>query len=340
MNSSTTASAGTTGAAEGGSPLASSHDQLLDVLRMTPRGVTATEAQPNGALGGDGQVAHFTGVGSGHDEYGLYGGHMLGQGVAAACATTADDKPIHSFHAYFLRGGDGTGQVDYDVEAVRDGRSFCTRRAVARQPSRWPVDGAAEATAGTTADSGAGKRIFELTASFHSPEQGKAVIEAEFPSGLADPESLPTFAECMADVGPIFGEQWSNTPKPVEYRMAHAPWAPTGPSPRGGIDYWFHTHRPLPDDRDLHAAVLAYMSDDCISDNVLVPFGVTWNAPDTLVVSLDHTMWFHRPFRADAWVYVEQWPLVATAARGTAKARFWQDGLLVATAVQEALARI
>lgn len=305
-------------------------DELLGFLRVEPRAA----AMPS-LSAPEGGVVGFVGQGAGHDEFGLYGGHMLGQAVAAACETTAHDKPLHSIHAYFLRAGIGTTSVDYDVEVVREGRSFATRRVQARQPSR--ADGA---TSGELANDPAGKLIFDLTASFHVAEDAEAVIEAPMPQGLTPPEELPTFAECIDEVGPIFGEVWSHAPRPVDYRVAHAPWAPTGPSPRGGIDFWFKTVKPLDDDADLHAAVLAYMSDDCISDNVLVPFGVTWMLEGTMVVSLDHAMWFHRPFRTDEWIYVEQRPLTASGARGTAEARFFQDGHLIATAVQEALARI
>ncbi len=300
-------------------------DELLDVLRVEPRSSDDEPAAAPAERPAEGGVTGFVGRGSGHDEFGLYGGHMLGQAVAAACETTAHDKPLHSIHAYFLRAGDGMGSVDYDVEVVREGRSFCTRRVQARQPS-----GGVQPA----------KLIFDLTASFHVAEEADAKIEAPMPAGLTPPEQLPTFADCIDEVGPIFGEHWSHSPRPVDYRVAHAPWAPTGPSPRGGIDFWFKTVKPLGDDPDVHAAVLAYMSDDCISDNVLVPFGVTWMLEGTMVVSLDHAMWFHRPFRTDDWIYVEQRPLTASGARGTAEARFFQDGHLIATAVQEALARI
>lgn len=279
-------------------------EELLELLDLEQRDTTADV---------------FTGKGSGYDDFGLYGGHMLGQATAAAHRTIEPGRLLNSVHAFFLRGGDGMATVDYEVEHVRDGRSFCTRRVQAHQHERL---------------------IFDLTASFHVPEDGRADIACDVPTDLAPPESLPTYQECIAEVGPIFGERWSYLTRPVEYRIAHAPWAPTGPSPRGGIDFWFRAPRPLPDDPAIHASVMAYMSDDCISDNVLVPFGITWSADGTQVVSLDHAMWFHEPARADEWIYVEQRPLVAGGNRGTAEARFWQDGRLVATAVQEALARI
>ena len=268
----------------------------------------------------DDEVADsFRGKGSGFDEFGLYGGHVLAQAVVAAQRTVDEGRLMNSVHAVFLRGGDGMAEVDYTVDRVRDGRAFCSRRAQAHQFDRL---------------------IFELMATFHVPETGKVDIECPLPDDAPPPESLPTFQECIAEVGPIFGEQWSYMTRPVEYRLAHAPWAPTGPSPRGGIDYWFRTPRRLPDDPAIHEAVIAYMSDDCLADNVIVPYGVTWLDSEVQVVSLDHAMWFHAPARADEWIYCEQRPLMAGGNRGTAEARFWQDGRLVATAVQEALARL
>ena len=156
-------------------------------------------------LGGD----RFSGAPSGHVEFGLYGGHQMGQSVAAALRTVEGDRDLHSIHCHFLRGGDGSHPVEYRVDRVRDGRAFCTR-----QVTGWQHD----------------KQIFGLTASFHTPEEGNGLISPDAPTGLADPESLPTYAECIEQVGPIFGEEWSYWDRPTEYRIAHAPWAPTGPS--------------------------------------------------------------------------------------------------------------
>ncbi|HCB33709.1 MAG TPA: acyl-CoA thioesterase II [Acidimicrobiaceae bacterium] len=326
--------ADTAGDASGATATGAALDALLDLLDVRP----APAGEAAQAFTGAGEEAQtFTGAGAGHDEYGLYGGHTMGQAVVAAARTVGDERRLNSLHAYFLRGGDGTAPVDYAVETVRDGRAFATRRVRATQ--RPAGDRAGGEAAGEAAAGEIGRRIIELAASFHTPETGSAEMSVPAPAGLADPETLPTFHECIAEVGPIFGEHWSNDPRPVDYRLAHAPWAPSGPSERGGIDFWFRAPHRMPDDPVMHAAVLVYMSDDCIADNVTVPYGRTWGSPGTHVVSLDHAMWVHRPVRVDEWVYVEQWPLVATGARGTSEARFWQDGRLVATALQEALAR-
>ena len=183
------------------------------------------------------------------------------------------------------------------------------------------------------------KTIFDLTASFHTPEVGPGVISPSPPQHMEEPENLPTFEECMAEVGPIFGDEWSKGPRPVEYRIEHAPWSPTGPSETGGINFWFRARRALSDQPEIHAAILAYMSDDCVADTLLVPYGRSWGTEGTMLVSLDHAMWFHTEARADEWVYVEQWPVEASGARGLAESRMWQDDRLIASVAQEALTR-
>jgi acyl-CoA thioesterase-2 len=253
----------------------------------------------------------------------IYGGHFLGQATAAACATVPPDKRLHSLHAYFLRAGIAAEPLHYDVVVVRDGRSFCTRRVVAHQSK-----GAA----------------FELTASFSGAEQGPTIAAAR-PADFADlpgPESLPTYQEVMASHDPMpLPAEWALGDRGLDLRLVNAPWATAGPSAASGIRYWCRTHSTLPDDPGLHAAIFAYLSDDSISDNVLVPFGVTWSTPDTMVVSLDHALWFHRPFRMDEWHFVEQRPVVASGGRGLAHGEvFDRSGTMVASFTQEALMRI
>ena len=130
----------------------------------------------------------FTGPGSGHDEFGLFGGHQLAQAVIAAYRSVDAERRLNSIHAYFLRGGDGKQSVTYEVENIRDGRAFCQRRVNGLQND---------------------KQIFDLTASFHTPESGPGEINPAWPQGVQPPEGLPTFEECMEEVGPIFGQEWS-----------------------------------------------------------------------------------------------------------------------------------
>jgi len=276
-------------------------DDLIDLLSLSQEG-----------------EATYVGRGSGHEGYGLFGGHQLAQAIVSAYRSVDTERRLHSVHGFFLRGGDGKKSVSYDVEKIRDGRAFCQRRVAALQDA---------------------KQIFDLTASFHTPEPGPGVIAPTPPRDNEPPEGLPTFEECMQQVGPIFGEEWSEGPRPVEYRIESAPWAPNGPSEQGGINFWFRSRRRLADDPEIHAGILAYMSDDCVADTLLVPYGRTWGTEGTMLVSLDHSMWFHAQARADEWIYVEQWPVAAAGARGLAQARMWQNGQLVASVAQEALTR-
>jgi acyl-CoA thioesterase II len=261
----------------------------------------------------------YQGCASGQVEFGLYGGHLLGQAVAATQQTVEAERMLHSIHGYFLRGGDGQQPIEYEVELVRDGRSFCTRRAVARQGDRV---------------------LFELMASFHNPETGSGEMAEPMPTGVPGPHECPSFEECIAKVGPIFGDEWSTTPKGFETRFVHAPWAPTGPSADNGIDYWFKVTDALPDVPGIDEAVLAYVSDDSISDNTMVPFGKNWGGEGTTLASLDHSMWFHRPAKVTDWLYVRQRPINVGGNRGLSEMRVWNlKGELVTSASQEGLLR-
>lgn len=258
----------------------------------------------------------------------VYGGHFVGQATAAVQATVDADRRIHSLHGYFLKSGAPSRPIDYQVVAVRDGGTFSTRRVSATQigddGSRGPV-------------------LFEATASFCRDEDG-AVIDAQPPDGfdaLPDPESLPTYRDVMLshDEPPLPAE-WALRDQGVDVRPVYAPWVDAGPSPNGGICHWMRAAGPMPEDSRLHNALLAYQSDETVSDNVLVPFGVTWGTPDTMIVSLDHAIWFHRPMRMDEWHYVEQRPLVAGRGRGVAAGYVWTTtGELACSFTQEALMR-
>ena len=254
----------------------------------------------------------------------VYGGHFLGQATAVAAASAGDDRRVHSLHGYFLRAGRAGQPIDYAVDVVRDGRSFSTRRVTASQNG--------------------GPANFELLVSFTVPEAGLSLAPAP-PPGFADlpaPESLPRYQELMASFEtPPLPLDWALKDRGIDMRIVNAPWSPDGPSENSGIRYWARAAGPLGDDWGLHAAMFAYLSDDSVSDNVLVPFGVTWSTPDVLCVSLDHALWLHRPFRMDEWLFVDQEPLVAAGGRGLANAKVWTAaGELVATFTQEALMRV
>ena len=254
----------------------------------------------------------------------VYGGHFLGQATAVAAASVSDDRRVNSLHGYFLRAGKAGQPIDYAVEVVRDGRSFSTRRITASQ--------------------GGGPANFELLVSFAVPEPGKTLDPAP-PADLGDvaaPLSLPRYQELMASFDtPPLPADWALKDRGLDLRIVNAPWSPNGPSANSGIRYWARADGELPQDPGLHAAIFAYLSDDSISDNVLVPFGVTWACADVLCVSLDHALWMHRPFRMDDWHFVDQEPIVAGGGRGLAHARVWTaGGELVASFTQEALMRV
>lgn len=259
---------------------------------------------------------------SGDGADGTYGGHFLGQAIAAALATVDDYRSVHSIHAYFLRAGRPGEPIDYVVDRLRDGRSFSARRVTARQ---------------------SGKIAFEMIASITADTVGK-VIEADSPvdfDQLPEPDSLPRYLELMAEQDPLpFSEGWALRPHGIDVRVVNAPWSPNGPSVEQGIRMWIRADGKVPDDPILHSAMLAYQSDESIADNLLVPFGVTWSSPGVFFVSLDHAMWFHRPIDINQWHFIEQRPLVAECGRGVACGYVWsQDRKLIASFTQEALMR-
>jgi acyl-CoA thioesterase-2 len=278
---------------------------LLEVLDVEARGDDRFRGVPSPATGESGN---------------LYGGHLLGQCLAAICTTVPSDRPVHSLHAYFLRPGDALHAVEYAVHRTRDGRGFSHRRAVGSQ---------------------GGKAVFEMTASFHRGEDGPE-FQQPMPLDVPPPESLPGFAELMASHDtPPFDDYWTTLPRPLDLRYVNAPWAPAGTTGDQGIRVWLRAFGALPEDPHLHACVLAYAADESISDNVLVPHGVQWTDDGLHVASLDHSMWFHRPFRADDWLLVSQEPVATSGARGLATGRVWdRSGRLVATMAQEALVRL
>ena len=265
----------------------------------------------------------FVGKGStGDGADGTFGGHFLGQAASAAMASVPDDRNLHSIHAYFIRGGQPQTPIDYRVDRVRDGGSFSTRRVSAYQ---------------------GGPVIFEMMASFSKPGDGRAMPGTAPPDfeQLPDPESLAPYHELMATQDPLpLPAEWALREHGVDVRVVNAPWAPLGASADSGIRMWIRAAGEMPDDARLHTAMLAYQSDESISDNTLVPFGLTWGSPDILFVSLDHAMWFHRPFRLDDWLFVEQRPVTTAHTRGLSTATVWnRDAQMVASFTQEALLR-
>ena len=266
------------------------------------------------------EVNIFRGVSPDENRQRVFGGQVAGQALVAAARTIDDPgRLVHSLHAYFLRPGDPTVPILYEVDRIRDGRSFTTRRVVAIQH---------------------GKAIFNLQASFHRAEPGLDFQEP-MASDVPDPTTLPDFATRMAPHRERLGE-WYDRPRPIDTRYVDsAPTDREGPQPPTQ-KVWLRADGPLPDDPVLHACVLTYASDMTLLDTTIRPHGISaWGWEGLHMASLDHAMWFHRPFRVDEWLLYDQWTPSTSDARGLAMGQIYtQDGRLVVTVVQEGLIRV
>lgn len=260
----------------------------------------------------------FRGVSPAESPVRVFGGQVAGQALVAAGRTVPPERRVHSLHSYFIRGGDPTVPIVYEVDRIRDGRSFTTRRVVAVQH---------------------GKAIFALSASFQLDEDGMDHFEP-MPS-VPSPDTLPTYAESAA--GYLEKVGMARLPRPIDIRyVTEPPWRAREDGPgEARSQVWMRADGKLPDDDMLHVCVLAYASDMTLLDSVLVRHGVYWGTDKLLGASLDHAMWFHRRFRADEWFLYDCESPSASGARGLATGRFYaQDGRLVATVVQEGLLRL
>ncbi len=258
------------------------------------------------------EVNLFRGVSWKDERPRVFGGQVAGQALVAAGRTVEDGKGVHSLHAYFLRPGDPTIPIVYEVDRIRDGKSFTTRRVVAIQR---------------------GEAIFNLQASFHRAEGGfdHQVTMPEAPA----PETLPRADEIEP---PRPGRLW--TRQPVDIRYVDGPPWDREPSAAARQLVWFRADGTLPDDPLLHVCVVTYASDYTLLGSSLVPHGVSYWRDDVMMASLDHAMWFHRPFRADEWLLYSQTSPSASGARGLAYGGiFRQDGTLAVSVVQEGLIR-
>ncbi|MEU0795870.1 acyl-CoA thioesterase II [Amycolatopsis sp. NPDC005961] len=259
----------------------------------------------------------FRGVSPAHSPVRVFGGQVAGQALVAAGRTVPEERRVHSLHAYFIRGGDPSVPIIYEVDRIRDGRSFTTRRVIAIQH---------------------GKAIFSLSASFQKDEPGIEHAE-EMPEGVPAPDTLPTLMERAE--GYAIGAH--SRPRPIDVRYVNEPpWVTreTGERPARN-QVWMRADGKLPDQQLLHVCVLTYASDMTLLDSVLARHGVYWDTDKVLGASLDHALWFHRPFRADEWFLYDSASPTASGARGLATGRFFgADGTLIATVVQEGLLRV
>ena len=250
----------------------------------------------------------------------VFGGQVAGQALVAA-GRTVEHGGVHSLHAYFLRPGDPNLPILYQVDRIRDGKTFTTRRVVAIQH---------------------GRAIFHLSASFQPDEAGP---DHQMPmSEVPAPESLPTFEERMGpalDELPAEVRRWLTRDRPIETRAVEwaNPFKPVPRPPRQRV--WIRVSGTLPaGPLLLHQCVVAYASDLTLLDTATLPHAIAWNDPRYMMASLDHAMWFHRPFRADEWLLYAQESPSAAGARGLCMGHlFRRDGTLVVSVVQEGLVR-
>ena len=258
----------------------------------------------------------FRGVSPPHSPTRVFGGQVAGQALVAAGRTVEPDRAVHSLHAYFIRPGDPRVPIVFDVERVRDGRSFTTRRVRAVQH---------------------GEAIFTLAASFQLPQRGRRARRARADRGPGARGRCPTWGSGCAASGPSCPAcrgRWTCASSRRRCGRRGAGRRRTSPSGCGCGP----TGR-CRDDPMLHVCLLTYASDLTLLASVLAPHPVPMS--QVALASLDHAMWFHRPFRADEWLLYECRSPSASGSRGLATGRFFtRDGRLVATAVQEGMVRV
>ncbi len=249
----------------------------------------------------------------------IFGGQVLAQSLYAAIRTVDDSLRMpHSLHAYFLRPGNPSKQIIYEVDPIRDGKSFTTRRVVAKQD---------------------GIPIFSTSISFHLTEDS---FDHQFDMPqVTPPEELEDDFDYWTRIAKEQGDDrlkpWAQSVyrRPVQRRDF------LDPQPQEPVqDYWFKTVAPIGDEPILHQTVLAYISDHSLLGAALLPHPATGRSMNMALASLDHAIWFHRPFRADEWLLYHQDSPTAFGARGLSRGTFYaQDGTLVASTIQESLQR-
>jgi acyl-CoA thioesterase-2 len=276
-------------------------DELLQLLELEPL-----------------EVNLFRGRSPDEPQQRVFGGQVAAQALVAAGRTVDTDRPVNSLHAYFLRPGDPNVPIVYEVDRIRDGRSFTTRRVVGIQH---------------------GKAIFNLAASFQIVEEGPdhAMPMPDVPG----PDDLPTFRERIEPHLGRFSQDfidWLGRERPIDSRPVEDPkWL--APGPREPMqDVWIRANGHLPDDELLHACVVAYASDLSLLDTATLPHAIEYDG-NFQMASLDHAMWFHRPLRADEWLLYHQTSPSASNARGLALGEVFQNGRLAITVMQEGLIR-
>lgn len=251
----------------------------------------------------------------------VFGGQVVGQAIYAAKQTVPMDRIVHSFHSYFLRPGDSSKPIIYDVETLRDGTSFSARRISAIQN---------------------GKPIFYMTASFQSQEEGfehqNSMPEIPSPDGLMSESDI---ARQFAHLIPEKVREKFIGNQPIEMRPVkfHNPLQGSVEEPNRYV--WFRANGEMPDDLRVHQYLLGYASDFNFLPTALQPHGIGFLEPGVQIATIDHSMWFHRPFRLDDWLLYAVESTSASGARGFVRGQIYnQQGVLVASTVQEGVIRL
>ncbi len=248
----------------------------------------------------------------------VFGGQVLGQALRAASHTT--DRPAHSLHAYFLHGGDIKAPIIYQVERLRDGKSFVSRQVRAIQH---------------------GQVIFTALISFSPQEEGLnyQAQEPEYPAA----ETLKTEQELKEAIANFLPENvrvnfMRERHIDLRYINPTNPFAPQPEAPSRA--HWMKARDVLPDDPGLHQAMVAFCSDFSLMGTGLMPHGISFMTPNLQAASLDHVIYFHKSIRADDWMLYDMDATVTASARGLNFGRIWQNGQLVVSTVQEGLMRL
>jgi acyl-CoA thioesterase-2 len=250
----------------------------------------------------------------------VYGGQVLGQALSAASATV-EERDVHSLHAYFLRAGDVEADIVYIVDRARDGKSFSNRRVIAIQH---------------------GRQIFNMTASFQKTEAG---LEHQSTMPTVPPpedlEDIRAMTRQVLDLIPETMHRYFTHERPFEVRPVQPVALLSNETSEPRQSFWFKAVDALPDDAEVHRSLLAYVSDYQLVATSTLPHGVRFGRDQLQLASLDHAMWFHRPFRLDDWMLYSMDSPNASGARGLARGEIYRrDGALVASTAQEGLIRV
>ncbi len=278
-------------------------DKLLSLLKL--------ETIEQGLYRGQSQDLGFKSV---------FGGQVMGQALSAAKETIDEERKVHSFHSYFLRPGDAEKPIVYEVENIRDGKSFSTRRVSAIQY---------------------GKQIFHMTASFQVEEEG--FEHQDLMPDVPGPEQLVSDLDFYQQHAELIPEKLRSKficEKPIEMRPVdfQNPFQPQVSEPLRYV--WFKANGSMPDDLRIHKYLLAYASDFNFLPTALQPHGKSFMAPNMQVATIDHAMWYHRDFRFDDWLLYAVESPAASGGRGLVKGQFFnRQGQLVASSIQEGVIR-